>query len=213
MARRGIRKKDYEKLDDLTISRVVSLLNQATPITKKAACEILNISYSTTRLARIIEEYKDKLEYAEKRKKHNKGRTIDEHETKDIAISYLSGESISSISKRLFRSVHTIKNYITSINLPVRDKITDYHNPKMMPDEMITDSLEVGEFAWSTRYNCVVEVMDFIGDLYRIWIFGKYNQFGYQPIEELGKLEILKQFTIRKDEFQTINQDFNMRIL
>lgn len=211
MARRGVRVKDYERLDDLTLGRVVSLLEQDTPITKKAACEILNINYSTTRLAKILEEYKDKIIFAERRRKQNKGTPISTLETKDIVISYLSGEGITSISRRLFRSVHVLKAYINSLHLPERDKTTDYLHPKLMPEEMVTSSFDVGEYAWSARYNCVVEIRDYIGDLYRIYIFGKFMQFGYQPVEELGRLDILKQLKLDGTEFQT-SQDFNMRV-
>ena len=43
----AIRKKAGEKLDDATLTRVSELLNQDEPITKKQACEMLNISYNT----------------------------------------------------------------------------------------------------------------------------------------------------------------------
>lgn len=215
---RGIRKKDYERLDDATIARVVLLLEQEKPITKKAACEILNISYSTPRLNRIIEEYKDKIEYTKKRLKANKGKDFGDLELKDLVISYLSGDSIASISKSLYRSKHAIKSKIEELHLPIRDKTADYFNPKMMPDEMVSESFDKGEYVWSTRYNCVVEIMSHTiykevnsRPLYHIYIFGKYMQFGSQLAEELGKLEILKQFKLRDDEFRT-SQNFDYRI-
>ena len=74
MARRGVKKKEHERLDDTTVGRVVSLLEQDSPITKKAACEILNISYNTTRLNRIIEEYKERIEFNKKRRAALRGK-------------------------------------------------------------------------------------------------------------------------------------------
>ncbi len=65
-AKRTVKAKDHEKLDDATIERVMALLNDEKPITKKAACEILNISYNTTRLGAIIDGY---LERKERRRK------------------------------------------------------------------------------------------------------------------------------------------------
>ena len=62
MPKRGVKKKDGEKLDDANIERVIGLLNQEKPITKKAACEALNISYNSTRLTRIIDEYHERKE-------------------------------------------------------------------------------------------------------------------------------------------------------
>ena len=47
---RGVKKKSHEKLDSANIQRVIDLLEQDEPITKKEACEMLNIRYNTTRL-------------------------------------------------------------------------------------------------------------------------------------------------------------------
>ena len=214
MAKRGIRKQDHEKLDDLTLGRVVSLLEQDSPITKKVACDILNISYNTTRLAGIIQEYKDKLEYAERRKKQLKGTDIIGLELKDLVVSYLTGESIASISRRLFRSTHTIKTKIKDIHLPEKITKPNYKYPELLPEEMVAEEFALKEYVWSAKYNCVAQIMDvFSPGVYCIYIFGKYMEFGYQPVHELGKLDILKQFSLQADEFQTSAQDFNLRIL
>lgn len=219
MARRGVKKRDYEKLDDPTVRRVVELLEkQDTAITKKAACEILHIAYNVKRLGNIIQEYKDRLEYTERRKKQMRGKEFSNVELQDLVISYLSGEGVSTIADRLFRSHYVVINKIKSLNLPNRDRTSDYHNPKMMPEEMVADKFEDGEFAWSTRYNCVVEIIHDKGysialysNTYQIYIFGKYMQFGNQPQYELGKLDVLKGFTLSGDEFKT-SQNFNLRI-
>jgi hypothetical protein len=196
-------------------------LEQENPITKKAACEILNISYSTPRLAKIIEEYKEKLDYTERRRKQLKGTEIEGLELKDIVVSYLRGESIASISRRSFRSIHTIKSKLNALNLPEKSKNADYTNPELLPDAMVATSFDKGEYAWSAKYSCVAEIISGKAVhsnidsywLYSIYIFGKYMQFGYQPAYELGKLDILKQFKLNDNEFQTGTQDFNMRIV
>ena len=54
-----IKKKDYENLTKSNIQRVIELLENEKPITKKEACQMLRITYNTTRLARIIEDYKE----------------------------------------------------------------------------------------------------------------------------------------------------------
>jgi hypothetical protein len=219
MAARGVRKKDYERLDDATIARVVLLLEQDAPVTKKAACEILHISYNTTRLNRIIAEHKDKIEYNRKRIAANKGREFSDLELKDLVIRFLSGDSVSGIADVMYRSVHVVKNEIKRLKLPERNKDSTYHNPDLMPDEMVSDVFENGEYVWSAKYNCVAEINDGEWDtvnqcnIYRIWIFGKYNQFGIQPAYELGKLEILRQFKLRDDEFVTTQTDFDLRIV
>lgn len=214
-----VKRKDYEKLDDVTVARVIQLLEQDKPVTKKAACEILNISYNTARLGKIIQEYKDKIEYTKKRMKANKGRAFNEYEIKDMVISYLSGESITKIAKGLFRSTHVVKNYLKVIKMPVRSSEATYHKPDMLPDDMVSETFEIGEMVWSSRYNCVAEIRDSEWDvtnqrnIYALWTFGKYNQFAVQPAHELGKLEILKQFKLRDDEFVTTQQSFDMRIV
>ena len=55
----AIRKKAGEKLDEATLNRVSALLNQDNPITKKEACEMLNISYNTTRLGKILDDFNE----------------------------------------------------------------------------------------------------------------------------------------------------------
>ena len=66
MAGRGVKAKSHEKLDDANVQRVIELLGGDEPITKKEACEILNIRYNTTRLQRIIDEHNEVWEYKEK---------------------------------------------------------------------------------------------------------------------------------------------------
>ena len=216
---RGIKKKDYERLDDATIARVVLLLEQDKPVTKKAACEILNISYNTKRLDNIIQEHKDKIEYNEKRMKANKGRAFNELEIKEMVVAYLSGESYASIARGMFRSINIVKNFLKSIHMPERSKTATYQKPDLLPEEMVSDNFEIKEMVWSSRYNCVGEIKKYLGEdkdlqakIYCLWVFGKYNQFACQPAWELGKLEILKQFKLRDDEFVTTQQSLDYRI-
>jgi len=212
--RRGVKKKDFEKLDDATISRVIELLEQSQPITKKVACEMLNISYNTARLAKIIQEYKDKVAYTERRFKENRGKPFNDFEKKDLIVGYLSGESIASLARANFRTTHAVKTFLEQHNLPLRSSDATYHHPDLMPDEMVADSFEVGELVWSSRYNSVAEIRRPSKDgVYSIWVFGKHNQFAYQPVYELGKLDILKTLSLRDDEFvKTEKPNFAYRI-
>jgi hypothetical protein len=63
----AIKKRAYEKLDDNNIQRVIDALNSKEPITKKVACEMLNISYNTTRLSKIIASYHEEKAYRQRR--------------------------------------------------------------------------------------------------------------------------------------------------
>jgi transposase len=213
-----VKKKDYEKLDDTTVSLVISLLEDKKPITKKEACEILNINYNTQRLNRIIQEYKDKIEFTKRQLKANKGKPFDDYDLREIAISYLSGESVTNIAANLYRSIHVVKNQIKKLHLPERSKKHSYHTPNLIPEEAVSEGFEIGELVWSARYNTVVEidkewkVVDG-SNYYRIWLYGKNQEFAIQPAEELGKLEVLKQLNIDKKEFQTTDKpNFEYRI-
>ena len=76
-----IRSKSGEKLSYDNIERVISHLEQENPITKKEACEMLNIRYNTTRLQRIIDEHLDTRAFKERRKSQNKGKYHNGYET------------------------------------------------------------------------------------------------------------------------------------
>ena len=57
--KKTIRKKDGENLTNQNLEKVYKLLNQEKPITKVEACKLLNISYNTARLNKIISTYTD----------------------------------------------------------------------------------------------------------------------------------------------------------
>ena len=88
--KRGVKKKDYEKLSDSNIQQTVALLESGTQFTKKEACQKLNIAYNTTRLNNIIAEYKDKIAFQEKRRSQNRGKP---------ATAYEITEASSNVSK------------------------------------------------------------------------------------------------------------------
>lgn len=221
MARRGIKKKDYENLDDAHISKVISLLESESPITKKEACEILNISYNTSRLSKIIEQYKDKKAYEDKRRKANRRKPLLEYEIKEIILQYLKGVSIKAIADSLYRPVTAVKKTISDLHLPDRTGgSSDYFNPSYIPDEAVSFNFDLKEYVWSARYNCIARIEKCLGEdnkhndlIYKIWVYGKHNEFAYQPAHELGKLEALKTFNLREDEFHTAEKpNFAYRI-
>ena len=71
---RVVKKKAHENLTDESISKVISLLRQDSPITKKEACEILNIRYNTTRLQNIIDDFEQTLARKERFKAEKRGK-------------------------------------------------------------------------------------------------------------------------------------------
>jgi hypothetical protein len=201
------RARDHEKLDDDNVKLVISKLESDTPITKKQACELLNISYNTKRLATLIDNYKAKVETRKKLFAQNRGAAWSPYDLKELVIRYLKDEPISTLSASLYRSPGAIKKKLSQVGVPLRDTDVTYHKPLFLPDGSAKEEYSKGDLVWSARYNCVAEIQDFYqelpdhGNVYCIWIFGKHNQFGYQPWYELGQLEVLSQVGAKPDDF------------
>jgi len=134
---------------------VIELLNGENPITKKEACSILNISYNTTRLNKIIQDHLDTVAYRERRKAQNKGKGATEMEIKQVVNFYLDGSNISDIAKHLYRSPAFIKAIINRIGVPQKLAMTDYEGRKnaMLPEQCVSDEFEEGERIWAVRQN------------------------------------------------------------
>ena len=146
---RRIKKKDHENLSDINIQKVIGLLNGTSPISKKEACGILNITYNTTRLQRIIDEFEETKAYREKRKSQNKGKAATKDEVADAVTRFLSGDTISEIAAGLYRSSGFVKAIIERTGVPQKQEgKCDY-----LPDECIAEDFASGEIVWSARYH------------------------------------------------------------
>ena len=134
-------------------------MNQSTPITKKDACGILNISYNTTRLTKIIEDYEDTLAFRAKRISQNRGKPATQGEIADAITSYLQVDSVVQIAKSLYRSAGFIKAIIERIGVPYRPGTLESKNEiGMFPDECMSDEFENGEIVWSAEHHCAATV-------------------------------------------------------
>ena len=166
MARKVVKKKDYENLSNQNIEKVIALLNPSSSaptttkaITKKEACDILNIAYNTTRLNKIIEEYHEKKAYTAQRKKKLRGQPASQAEIAEACESYLQGGTISEISKSLFRSPAFVRALLEKVGVPQRpankeEKLGSHY----YPDALLSDDYAEGEVAWSATYHAAVEV-------------------------------------------------------
>ena len=140
-----IKKKSYEKLDDINIKRVIDALESEIPITKKDACEILNISYNTTRLSKIINNFKADQKYRKSRRLKNRGKPASHLELQEMISSYLSGIPAIHIAKSLYRSPAFIKSHIDKIGVPTKVADGELFIP---PDECVKYEFEIGEWVW-----------------------------------------------------------------
>ena len=166
MARKVVKKKDYENLSNQNIEKVIALLNPSSSaptttkaITKKEACDILNIAYNTTRLNKIIEEYHEKKAYTAQRKKKLRGQPASQAEIAEACESYLQGGTISEISKSLFRSPSFVRALLEKVGVPQRpankeEKLGSHY----YPDALLSDDYAEGEVAWSATYHAAVAV-------------------------------------------------------
>ena len=175
----AIRNKKHEKLTEVNINNVISLLRAEKPITKKEACSILNISYNTTRLNNIIAEHEETIKYRELRKNQNKGKGLTESEKKQIIQYYLEGDNVLTISKAIYRSPAFVKAVINRLGIPQRLAETDYKGRReaMLPEQCVAETFEVGEKVWSPRHNKFAEIVEDYGmsdkyesHSYRLWV-------------------------------------------
>lgn len=110
---------------------------------------MLNISYNTTRLQRIFDDYQDKKDYRELRKKQNRGRAATDAEIREAVERYLSGESIAEIASGLFRSPGFVKSLIDRVGVPSISKESRW---AYLPDSCVAESFDAGEIVWSAKY-------------------------------------------------------------
>ena len=153
-----VKKKSYEKLTQQNIQHVINLLNptdsSTKAITKREACNILNISYNTSRLSKIIEDFHEQKEYRAKRVSQNRGRAARPDEIQDIIKEYLSGENVSNIAKGLYRSPAFVKSILEKIGVPQRPTRTeDRMQEYFLPEECVAEDFEVGEIVWSANHH------------------------------------------------------------
>lgn len=157
-----VKKKDYEKLTDSNIQRVIDMMAMSTtdkkPMTKKEACELLNISYNTQRLNKIIEEFEDRKEFTAKRRAQNRGKPASKDEIKIVAESYLEGASVSEIAKMLFRSPAFVKSIIDTIGIPAK-RLAEDLEVGLLPEECVSEEFTPGEIVWSAQYNSAARII------------------------------------------------------
>ena len=160
----AIKAKSHERLEPANVKKVIGLLEQDEAITKKEACEILNIRYNTTRLQRIIDDYNEVWEYREKRKSQNKGKGATRDEIKSIIEYYLDGDNISEIASRTYRSNAFVKAVLERVGVPEKLSKEAHskcyrHKYQMLPEECVRDKFEDGELVWAVKDNGIAKIL------------------------------------------------------
>ncbi len=185
MPTKRVKRKAHENITDANVKHVISLLGAKDSITKKEACEILNISYNTTRLNNIIQQYEEKAAFTEKRKAANRGKPADKFEISQAVLFYLEGNSVAEIAKSLYRSPSFVKTIIEKLGVPTRRKKDERRHPLLLPEQCVAEDFEVGERVWSASYDAPAQVDARLDDsvymkrygspCYKIYVFEKVD--------------------------------------
>ncbi len=187
---------DDEKLDDATLERVIAYLKEK-GATKKAACGMMNISYNTTRLDKLIEMYLKRKEDNARRRKEKVGKPATKEEISYVITEYLSGNTITDISKSIYRGTTFVHSILRDYAVPERNTSVDYFRPKMIPEEAVRIEFAVGETVYSARYDTLAKIVGEKphkeGKVYQVWLKGDWQQFAYQPAWELASLAKLRE--------------------
>lgn len=197
-------KNENERLDDAHMERVIDFLDpkEGKSGTKKEACQILGIAYNTTRLASLIEKYKEKKAYESKRRGELRGKPATNEEIIYIIGEYLEGATVDSISNSTFRPSGFIKRILEDNAVPIRQSSHDYFRPELIPDGAVRDRFTVGEVVYSSRYDSIAridseQVDSRYGWVYRIYLLAdKWQQSAYQEATELASLEHLRKIGV-----------------
>lgn len=183
--RSKIKVKEGENLSETNIKRVIELIEAEKPISKKDACDILNISYNTSRLTKIIEQYKQEQEEQQRRRAANRGKAATPYEIQVIIEGYLEGETIAQLSKQIYRSAGFIKDVIELVGVPQKVTGGDYWHPALIPDRCIREEFERGQVVWHARRHCMAivleqkhKVSDKSSNYYQVYVI--------EPIEEIS---------------------------
>jgi hypothetical protein len=206
MATRKRSASEEELMTDANISKVIRLLEPeegVKAITKKDACQMLGMSYNTTRLGTIIEEFKKKQARNAERRAEKRGKPVTDEERVYIISEYLAGETVDAISKSTYRSPAFIKNVLEANSVPIRVPGASYFKPQLIPDGAVRERFKIGEVVYSARYDSTARIdtehkTEKHGYVYRVWLLSeKWMQSAYQEASELASLEHLRELGVR----------------
>lgn len=154
-----IKKQEHERITDTNIQKVIELLNTKPPITKKEACEILNITYNTTRLQSIIDDYTNRMEYIQGKRAKNKGKPASELEIQSVIEGYLQGENIAELAHKIYRSATFVKAIIDRLGIPKKALGEDKYKVGFLPDECVSEEFKPDQIVWSAKYHSPCKVV------------------------------------------------------
>lgn len=187
--KRGIKHKEGENLSPSTIEKVIGLLNGEPPISKKEACQILNIAYNTTRLSRIIDEYEKQKEQRKQRRIARRLVPLSAGDKSTIIEGYLAGEPITELSETVAKSAAVVKAVLKDYGVPLRTT-----EEVIIPETALCQDYAKGDLVYSAKYKAVAEIDRVVqdteehGKVYKLYVGGEHEFTACQPWYELGSL-------------------------
>jgi hypothetical protein len=197
MATKRVQQED-DKLDATHFEHVIKMLEGEKPWTKKECCGYLGIAYNTTRLATLIDKYKEGKAKDAARRAEKRGTPATQAEIEFTVKEYLEGATVDSISKSLFRGPAFVNAVLNKCSVPIRNTSFSYFRPGLVPDEAIRERFKIGEKVYSMRYDSLATIdQAFSPGVYRLYLLAdKWRQYCYQPAEELASLEPIRKLGI-----------------
>lgn len=207
MARKRKTELEEERMTDSNLSRVIRLLEPTEegkkPITKKDACQMLGMTYNTTRLGTILEQFKERQRRTAEQRAKLRGKAVTKDEKIFIIQEYLSGSTIDSITKSTYRGVTIVKQVLDEYSVPLRIPGQTYFTPQLIPDGAMREQFKIGEIVWSTRYVSLAKIYTERldpkhGYIYHLWLMDeKQKQYCWQPHYELASLQHLRELGVQ----------------
>ena len=184
---KSIKIKVGEKLDEANVRAVIKALKADKPISKKEACNMLNITYNTTRLKNIIEDLEAKIVFRRKQRAAVRKTEVSTMDKQSIVQSFVAGDALGEIVKNSYRSLKVVKDILAAYSLPFR-AVAD--SRVLIEEEQTSSNYSKGDLVWSAKYNAYAEIVKRLGDneegaVYHIYILGDNGQNAAQPFFEL----------------------------
>lgn len=198
---------EQELMTDANISKVITMLENppegTKAWTKKECCQALGMTYNTTRLGTVIEEYKARVLRTQQRRAELRGKPVSPDDLVFMISEYLAGQSIDAISKSTYRSSGMIKRLLEANAVPLRVPGSSYFTPELIPEGASRERFNIGEVVYSARYDSLARIASEqqrpeYGYIYRVWLLGEQaQQSAYQEAYELASLEHLRKLGVR----------------
>lgn len=195
--------KENELLTPANLERVIAGFAADKPMTKKDACAVLGIAYNVTRLASLVEKYKEGKARDASRRAALRGKPASSDEITYTIQEYLEGATVDAISSSLYRGTTFVKGILEKYSVPIRQAGHDYFKPELIPEGAARDRFIVGEIVYSSRYDSLARVdseqshKDYKW-IYRVWLLAdKWKQSAYIEACEMASLQHLRELGVR----------------